>query len=219
MNQVRVNKNPSFVSLPYEHGLLYDYKGIELHGLMNGEKYPRLRGDGLFGFVISGALEIVYQNGEHYKLTPGQYFAAKAEDVAVYSIDGFAFVIKVPDYNPMFTIGGQIEREGRLKYIDGCTDSLLVPPVKKGDPCFNHLHFPPGIDQTMHTHPSVRIGAVVKGNGECITPFGNAPLVTGNLFIILPGDGRESIGEDGKRYLDGSRCFVRVSPYLTFQTR
>lgn len=67
-------------------------------------------------------------------------------------------VIQCMEYNGMRSMGGPIEKTGRLKYIDGCTDSLLIPPVKKGDPCLNHLHFPVGIEQTMHTHPSIRIG-------------------------------------------------------------
>jgi len=66
---------------------------------------------------------------------------------------------------PMFV--GPIEQEGRLKYIDGCTDSLLIPPVKLGDPCLNLLYFPPGIDQTTHTHPSDRIGLILSGHGRC----------------------------------------------------
>lgn len=62
---------------------------------------------------------------------------------------------------------GMTEFEGRLKYIDGCTDSLLVPPVKMGDPCLNLLYFPCDIDQTAHTHPSDRIGMVLSGRGRC----------------------------------------------------
>ncbi len=86
----------------------------------------------------------------------------------------------------MFLLGGPVEPEGRLKYIDGCTDSLLLPPWKKGEPCLNHLHFPPGIDQTMHTHPSVRLGVVVNGYGECITPESKVPLEPGMTWIIEP---------------------------------
>lgn len=62
---------------------------------------------------------------------------------------------------------GPLEQSGRLKYIDGCTDSLLIPPVRLGDPCLNLLYFPPGIDQTSHTHPSDRIGVILSGRGRC----------------------------------------------------
>jgi quercetin dioxygenase-like cupin family protein len=97
---------------------------------------------------------------------------------------GKAVLIESIGYSGLFSVGGPIEHSGRLKYIDGCTDSLLIAPVKLGNPCFNHLHFPPGIYQTQHTHPSVRIGVVARGHGDCITPTGNIPLYPGQVFII-----------------------------------
>lgn len=60
---------------------------------------------------------------------------------------------------------GSLEKKGRLSYIDGCSDSMLVYPPRLGDPVLNHLHFPPGILQTQHTHPSIRMGVVVGGEG------------------------------------------------------
>jgi mannose-6-phosphate isomerase-like protein (cupin superfamily) len=87
--------------------------------------------------------------------------------------------------NSLAMIGGAIdENKGRLKYIDGCTDSLLVPPVKLGDPCLNALYFPAEIDQTTHTHPSMRVGVVVSGNGECVTEDEVIHLIPGMVFII-----------------------------------
>lgn len=111
-------------------------------------------------------------------------------------------------YRAMTQIGGPVEEKGRLKYIDGCTDSLLISPVKKGDPCFNHLHFPPNITQTAHTHPSHRIGVVIRGEGECVTPFGVLPLVEGCIFVIKEYTGTEMrTGLDGKQYEAGTHKF------------
>jgi hypothetical protein len=66
-----------------------------------------------------------------------------------------------------------------------------VPPVIKGDPCLNLLYFPPGIDQTAHTHPSDRIGMIMSGKGRCHhwTGEGNneeeiVDLVPGMIFCI-----------------------------------
>lgn len=110
-------------------------------------------------------------------------------------------------YRAQFHVGA-LENEGRLKYIDGCTDSLLIPPVKMGDPCFNHLHFPAHISQTQHTHPSNRIGIVSKGSGLCLTPFGNLPLDKGNIFIIKEWDGETfSKADDGIKYPNGQHSF------------
>jgi hypothetical protein len=111
-------------------------------------------------------------------------------------------------FTAMTMISGVVEEIGRLKYIDGCTDSLLIPPVKKGNPCLNHLHFPKETKQTPHTHPSHRIGLVIRGSGECVTPFGNLPLKTGCIFIIKEYNGSEmSIGLDGKMHEDGTHKF------------
>lgn len=60
---------------------------------------------------------------------------------------------------------GRLEPKGRLTYIDGCSDSMLVYPPRLGDPVLNHLHFPGDILQTQHTHPSIRMGVVVSGEG------------------------------------------------------
>jgi len=94
----------------------------------------------------------------------------------------------------MFALGGPIEAgEGRLPYIDGCTDSLLLSPAVKGAPCLNHLHFPRGILQTRHTHPSGRAGMVIRGKGVCIYDSSNGtgerklekvPLEPGTAFVI-----------------------------------
>jgi hypothetical protein len=82
--------------------------------------------------------------------------------------------------------GGEIEGWGRLNYIDGCTDTLLVPPLKRGDPCLNALYFPAGIQQTQHTHPSIRCGMVIGGSGLCRTPSGDYPLERGSVFFLPP---------------------------------
>ena len=61
------------------------------------------------------------------------------------------------------TQGGYAEVEGRNRYINNCSSSILVMPPKKGDPCVNHLHLIPGVVQTEHHHPSDRFGLVVRG--------------------------------------------------------
>jgi hypothetical protein len=85
---------------------------------------------------------------------------------------------------------GRVEEVGRLSYIDGCSDSVLCMPPRKGDPVLNLLHFPPGIEQTQHTHPSVRLGVVAQGKGLAFGPTNGAagrwdePLTPGCLFLL-----------------------------------
>jgi quercetin dioxygenase-like cupin family protein len=94
---------------------------------------------------------------------------------------GAGMVISRLGYQGLFQVGGPVEATGRLRYIDGCSDTLLVCPPVLGEPCLNHLHMPPGTDQTAHTHPSERIGVIVRGTGECRTP--------GGTFALRPGMG------------------------------
>lgn len=83
---------------------------------------------------------------------------------------------------------GWVEEQGRLCYIDGCTDSLLIYPPRLGDPSLNFLHFPAGITQTKHLHPSIRIGCVISGQGSSDIWTGEKqetiPLVAGQNFCL-----------------------------------
>lgn len=77
---------------------------------------------------------------------------------------------------------------GDLSYIDGCSNSVLIVPPRNGDPCLNYLYFPAGVDQTFHTHPSVRVGIVVGGSGIAEYYEGSilktTRLNTGDSFVI-----------------------------------
>lgn len=84
------------------------------------------------------------------------------------------------------SIGGPIEKTGRLSYIDGCSDSLLVYPPRQGDPSLNLLVFPAEIDQTFHLHPSVRLGIVVSGNGTSCLKTQDIALDPGTMFCLEP---------------------------------
>jgi Cupin domain len=117
-----------------------------------------------------------------YFLKAGMYFSCSYP--RVFLNEGSGIIFRTKTYVPQFLFGGPVEDWGRLKYIDGCTDSLLIPPVKFGDPCLNALYFPPGINQTQHTHPSLRAGLVIRGRGECVTPEARTPLEPGVCFII-----------------------------------
>lgn len=133
-----------------------------------------------YGYAINRTAIQTKEFGS-YVLQEGQYFCIPG---AVSIPLGAGIIIERLNYTGMFSIGGPIEPTGRLKYIDGCTDSLLIGPPRIGDPCLNHLHFPPGIRQTMHTHPSVRIGIVARGSGRCITPSGESPLLPGVCWYL-----------------------------------
>jgi len=112
---------------------------------------------------VKGPTILVYNSIKH-TMIDGMYASVPGKCMVV---GGKGLIATRRDYKGVFNLGGPAEEQGRLKYIDGCTDSVLIHPPKVGDPCMNLLYFPPGIDQTPHTHPSVRVGTVVSGKGRC----------------------------------------------------
>lgn len=135
-----------------------------------------------FGYVFQGNALLETDNGI-FRLREKMYFCVAG---SLKISEGAGIIATRLDYTGIFGIGGQIEDKGRLRYIDGCRDTLLIPPILQGDPCLNALYFPPAIRQTPHTHPSVRVGIVAKGHGECVTPQKVFPLNEGQAFIIAP---------------------------------
>lgn len=180
----------AFSSFPLEPGMLYDYKENKFPTRLHAFREDKVGefnepNSSYYGFVFNSAngtrARLQTASGRVFELDKGMYFASNEPLVIC---NGVGIVIERMMQRTMNMVGGPVEDKGRLKYIDGCTDSLLIPPVKKGDPCLNSLHFPEGIDQTMHTHPSMRVGMVSKGDGVCITPEKETPLYTGQVFII-----------------------------------
>src|SRR6266480_3076480 len=172
----------AFSSFDLQTGCLFDYSANEYPTNLYGWRGADIlslqsegRTDTFFGYVYEGPAEIKAKHNS-YRLVTGQYFCI-AESMSV--LGGCGIVISRLGYRGQNLVGGPVEAAGRLRYIDGCTDSLLISPVKMGDPCLNALYFPTEIDQTSHTHPSMRVGLVAKGKGRCITPEGSQDLIPG----------------------------------------
>lgn len=216
-------ENNSFVTFSNkEHGLLFDDSKhpeypIRYFNIINGKGMLMEPQKSYFIYVYEGVAAVSFSGRGTYYIVEGMYFSAGEMFTFLRDSSFKAICIEVDEnekefrkmkYNAMFLLGGPIQSEGRLNYIDGCTDSLLIPPIKLGNPCLNHLHFPSGIDQTQHTHPSHRIGIVAKGSGMCKTPFGELPLESGMIFIIKQWDGKSfAKGLDGKEYPCGQHAF------------
>lgn len=216
-----MQNNSSFISFNNQkEGLLkseenHEKYPLNYYNVISGKGFVKKENSSVYGFVYEGrAFLSLSKEKINSTVSAGTYFSTsenflfqgnfKAILIEVYHKKGEYTKTKFKAVNHI----GTVEKEGRLKYIDGCTDSLLIPPVKLGDPCFNHLHFPENIDQTSHTHPSHRIGIVAKGNGLCKTPFGNIELKEGMIFIIKEWNGKSfSTGIDGNEYPDGTHSF------------
>lgn len=142
-----------------------------------------------YGYVLNGECNVI-ANGQVWHLKDGNYFA----------VHGIGAIDSASDNMQMWTVArlgykcmpmmGQVETNGRLSYIDGCSDSVLVSMPRYGDPVLNYLHFPTGILQTQHTHPSIRMGVVIGGGGQAWQEKGNyhdgweKPLSKGCMFML-----------------------------------
>lgn len=73
---------------------------------------------------------------------------------------------------------------GNLSYMDGGTNTTAVNPSRLGDPVINYVHFPAGMRQTLHTHPSHRVGMVLKGTGKVELDDSEFPLNEGDVFFL-----------------------------------
>lgn len=133
--------------------------------------------------AITGSISVQDAYGT-VDLSHGMYAVIPSE-CSVTPTSGLAVAICVPEPHGFRQFGGPLEATGRLSYIDGCTDTLLVCPPRLGAPCLNHLHIPSHTDQSFHTHPSDRLGVILNGNGWCDTPNGSLAL-TPRLAWYIP---------------------------------
>lgn len=194
----------TFTPFTLQTGLLLDLTHdpfpTQVYGWKNGT-LALPAGATHYGMVTQGSARL-HTSRETYLLSEGMFFvlpeggsiesAMDAESVEESEekgeVDrqgrsgaGSGLVISRLGYHGLRQIGGPVEETGRLRYIDGCSDTLLVCPPLLGEPCLNHLHIPPQTRQTSHTHPSVRLGVILRGQGECHTPEG--------VFALSPGMG------------------------------
>lgn len=141
----------------------------------------------VYWFVVRGETTLVTgsnKNRRSFILYEGMYFSSPG---SVTVTGGSGVIQMVGRHRALFSIGGPVEpATARLAYIDGCTDSLLLSPAIMGAPCLNHLHFPPGVVQSPHTHPSGRSGVVISGCGVCVhgDDHERVPLLSGVAFMI-----------------------------------
>jgi quercetin dioxygenase-like cupin family protein len=180
-------RSAGFVTLKLTNGLMHEHDDGRFRTLVFGfaPKSTLQLPDGCthFGIVVGGCIKLTYPERVR-TVEEGDFFSVSGR-ATIDSSNGLGMISSAFGYSGLNVFGGPIEPTGRLRYIDGCTDTLLVPPVRKGNPCLNHLHFPNGIVQTPHTHPSIRSGMVYRGQGVCvIQQQEHVPLIPGYAFII-----------------------------------
>ena len=200
--------NPSFEELKKDGTLVYASGDVSVFGIQ-GSAWFNVDEWTAFIYIQEGSATI---NGD-WIIRAKQYACLNSGYIKTGS-DCVGFLVRVAVYKGLTMVGGPLESVGRLQYIDGCTDTMIIPPPKLGAPNLNHLHFPQEITQSQHTHPSVRVGMVAKGRGQCATPFGVVEMYEGMLFVIKPADGTMSEGLDGEQHPVGAHGFITTSEQM-----
>src|SRR5687767_10081485 len=82
-----------------------------------------------YGAVFSGRIAVRCRSGE-FEIGAGMVFCVPGE----LGLRGEGEVFGLTHFRSkgFFQIAGPIEAHGRLRYIDGCTDSLLIAPQRRG---------------------------------------------------------------------------------------
>ncbi len=142
-----------------------------------------------YGYIMSGTVIATLNRLDIRKIESGQYFCLTGSELMIEILkDTEVVFFNRHGFKGQNQIGGPIEKTGRLTYINGCTDSLLVYPPRLGDPSLNHLHFPTEIDQSFHIHPSLRLGIVVRGQGiadvKTQGKIESKELILGTVFVL-----------------------------------
>ncbi|WP_157650434.1 cupin domain-containing protein [Burkholderia ubonensis] len=137
-----------------------------------------------FIVIQSGELEVLHK-GSIYHLRSGQFGCFPG--ALMLTGDAQAILVTSLGYEGSTLVGGPVEALGRLRYIDGCTSSVLLAPPVRGEPCLNFLYLPRNTSQTLHTHPTIRVGLILSGDGQCETHHGLLEFRAGMAFVIPPG--------------------------------
>ena len=137
-----------------------------------------------------GTYYIMLQNASYYsdnvKLEDVNAALAVNNHFTVKCGNGTAVVVEYPGLRLLesrYYVQDRLE-QGNLSYIDGGTNTTAINPGRLGDPVINYVHFPAGMKQTLHTHPSHRVGMVLKGRGLVELDNGEFPLEQGSVFFM-----------------------------------
>jgi|TARA_R110000751_G_scaffold31669_2_gene80334 hypothetical protein len=186
----------------YNGFITTDEDGTNIYGWENLsqksiESTIHINGGGLYGYVDKGQI-LIKDEDKEFILNEGEWFTTRHNA----SIDIISSTYRFCAWQKEGYLGvmskGLVEDFGRLKYIDGCKDSILSNPIKMGLPCMNALYMPEGVNQTMHTHPSTRSGFIFKGGAKCETPEETYDLNAGQIFFLKKGTKHKFRSDHGK---------------------
>jgi len=84
------------------------------------------------------------------------------------TIESETLAVIIYGYKPFDRVS-EINDWTTLPYVNGCSTTQLLPPIRKGDPTFQLLRIPPfSSEQAHHIHSTARIVYVYKGRGKSV---------------------------------------------------
>jgi len=117
-----------------------------------------------------------------------------------YTVSGEGIVISFPGLRLLeskYYVQNNLDL-GNLTYIDGGTNTTAIGPGRLGDPVVNYVHFPANMYQTLHTHPSHRIGMIIKGRGKVELDNEIYEVIEGETFFMRRNELHNFITEDSE---------------------
>jgi mannose-6-phosphate isomerase-like protein (cupin superfamily) len=163
----------------------------ELEKITDGE-FTLKEHSTVYGFVLDGQVEI----NKNKIMESHEFFSFTSKYANKIKVKGTAVIITRHGFNGQYVFGGPVEKQGRLCYINNCSDSLLVYPPRMGDPSLSLLQFPEGIVQDFHTHPSFRLGIIFRGKGYAESKDQKFDLTPGCVFCMEEQEVHRFVTED-----------------------
>lgn len=106
----------------------------------------------------------------------GVLVRSKTLAVVIYGYKPFGRVTEINDWTT-------------LPYVNGCSTTQLLPPIRKGDPTLQLLRIPPYTsEQAHHIHSTARIVFVLSGSGHSVIGAKGGqkiiPLIEGAVLVL-----------------------------------
>lgn len=159
-----------------------------------------------FLFCAQGAFRIYRADlNSSYDIHAGQYVSIGMESGSISPIDfSLGILIEIQYGATLFTIGGPIEPQGRVKYKSGKSKTFLIhhDTLSNKKPYLDHNHFPTLFKGISHLIEDYRIGLVIKGGGVFKTSKEEIDLNPGDLFLISSFEGKVKNVQDLKYSID-----------------
>jgi mannose-6-phosphate isomerase-like protein (cupin superfamily) len=165
----------------------FEGKNITHQFLNLGEICKQPIGSTFFGISIGKSYFFEKENQITRFYEDTSAFSFTANKSIYWGTQNNLWAIIVENYNiSLDLIINNIPNIGVLRYINGCTSTILIDPKRYGDPSLHYLNFPTNVKQTWHTHPSHRCGLVIRGKGFAETNSRITLLTSGTVFTIYP---------------------------------